>query len=502
MHVVVLDTVGSFSALPDLLVRRLADSAVFDRVVLVRWPAQASGEDGAQALREAVAHVDAVVSLPWTSAEPIGAVSAPWVQRVDQACRVLADAPVPTFVFGSSALVYSPSLTAEPVDEAWPTTGLRNVAPSRHLVEAEDIVSEFARNHVAKRVVVLRPALPLDPNEWAAPGVLRSLGGLRRQLDRDGALQFVHVADLATAYERALTESIAGPCNVAADRLALRDVVAASHGHWWNRSRAHGDGPSAWVSAALRSPLLDTRRAERDLNWRPTQLAADVVRTLSGRQLSPAPSPAPRDTQETGAQETAAATDTAGPDAVTLYEHALGYFGQCVETVTDGEWETAAWPGASVRELVALAALDQYRLAGVLENGTADGADLPMDPLGVSPADGWRLAAERVRLSLGERAARPLDPDTAASLRDGAFNLLIRGWAVTRTAVTPPFVPADLAEFTRAQAEAEGGAAGSSSAPSSLSIDELFASVLAAHPPTGATAQSPSTGGTPPAEGS
>lgn len=493
MRVVVLDTISPGGGLSRLVMERLSSNPVFDQVIEVRWPARADGAeaDGVEAFARQVEHADAVVTLPWTSAQPMKAVSSHWLGRIRQVCEALAEVAVPAFVFGSSALVYSPSLTEEPVEESWPATGLRNLGASRVLVQAEETVADFARLHGARRVVILRPALPVDPAHWGTRQRRASLHGLRRQLDRDTSVQFVDIADLPAAYERALTESVSGPFNLAADRLALRELVDAARQrlHWWERlSPRSADGTSAWFAAAARSPALDTGRAKRELHWQATAQAVDVLDVVRGC-VSDQALRAPGDPGTT--------TPEADAEAATLYEHALSYFDTCASGVSGEGWNAAAWSGAGVRDLVAQAARDQYRVALLVGGRSPEEAEheLPMDPLGVNPADGWRLASERARLALGSGNGDTivLAPGTARLLRDAAFDLLVRGWAVARAAETSPFVPDDLAVFTREQALTSGTVE-----PGDISLDELFASVLAAHPPTTGTAPDTPAGATGP----
>ena len=85
-----------------------------------------------------------------------------------------------------------------------------------------------------------------------------------------------------------------------------------------------------------------------------------------------------------------------------LYAQALAFFGEKVHAVRDEQWGTEAEAGLTVWQLVASIALHQYRVA-LTARGVKDEtieAQLPGDPLGIAPADGWDLAAERGRLAV------------------------------------------------------------------------------------------------------
>jgi hypothetical protein len=90
---------------------------------------------------------------------------------------------------------------------------------------------------------------------------------------------------------------VRGPFNVAAPDVLrgqdLADVVSrgrllevpvaqarAAVAVGWH-ARAVPVGPG-WLDMALAAPLLDTTRAERELDWRPTRSGIDAVRDLVG----------------------------------------------------------------------------------------------------------------------------------------------------------------------------------------------------------------------------
>jgi hypothetical protein len=109
-----------------------------------------------------------------------------------------------------------------------------------------------------------------------------------------------------------------------------------------------------------------------------------------------------------------------------------------------------------VWQLVATVALDQYRVALVAHGHGADAIEsqLPGDPLGIAPKDGWDLATER-----GLLAVTPPDGpmwDENAFLRERLGKLLprviseiLRGASeLERILGIDSAVPHDLARFT------------------------------------------------------
>jgi nucleoside-diphosphate-sugar epimerase len=119
--------------------------------------------------------------------------------------------------------------------------------------------------------------------------VLPDVAGLR--------FQVVHTDDVADAYRRAIVSEARGPFNVAADPvLDLPTIAAAIEARTVPVPRALASGvvdltwrahlqptPVGWLEMGLRTPLLSTERARRELGWSPTRTAVDaVVEVLEG----------------------------------------------------------------------------------------------------------------------------------------------------------------------------------------------------------------------------
>ncbi|MGH9029051.1 MAG: hypothetical protein ACRDV4_05500, partial [Acidimicrobiales bacterium] len=124
MQVVVVDTVGGpgTRALGHALSERLTGEAIFDKVIRVEWAGRGDAPGSVGRLADQLRRMDAVVTLPWTARDPLKQLDDRWVDRVRGLGDAVADSGVPAFVFGSSALGYSPTLTDGPVDERWPMT--------------------------------------------------------------------------------------------------------------------------------------------------------------------------------------------------------------------------------------------------------------------------------------------------------------------------------------------------------------------------------------------
>lgn len=250
---------------------------------------------------------DVLIHLAWAiqpsrDEERTHAVNVTGSERVFDAA---AAAGVGAVVHASSIGAYSPGSQAEPVDESWPTEGVRTSFYSRHKAAAEAILDRFEAAHPEVRVVRLRPGLifkasagseirrlfggPLVPAALLKPGRLPLvpwIAGLRTQA--------VHSDDVAEGYRLAATGDARGAFNLAAEPVLDRATIATAleakvvelpgdlvrgvaAGSW----RAHLQPTSpGWVDMARAVPLMRTDRAREELGWRPGHSSTDALRSL------------------------------------------------------------------------------------------------------------------------------------------------------------------------------------------------------------------------------
>jgi nucleoside-diphosphate-sugar epimerase len=200
----------------------------------------------------------------------------------------------------SSAGAYSPRESDDPVDESWPTGGIPTSTYSRHKSAAERLLDEVEAAHPGLTVTRLRPGLIAQAVAGSAllrygvpalvpASAIRLLPVL--PLDRRLSVPVVHSDDVAAAVVAALERRAAGPFNLAAGRpvtvghaaAALRArpvhvpasvVRAAAAAAWHARLDAVEPG---WLDMAYAVPVLDTSRAERELDWHPVHTEVEVL---------------------------------------------------------------------------------------------------------------------------------------------------------------------------------------------------------------------------------
>src|SRR5579872_3236488 len=212
MRVVLIDVVGSAETdrLAQYMTSRLTAQPFFDAVIRVRWSARrgeaVSHAESVDTLGRAMHLADAVVTLPWTAAVPVEALDDEWPERTKWLCEAVGESGVQTFVFGSSALGYSPGRPEQPVDETWPMTGLSAATAVRALADADRTVADFEQSRPVMRVVRLRPALVFEPGA-AGTGPGRTTANERRLHEQARDVQVLGHEDLARAYRLALTGS-------------------------------------------------------------------------------------------------------------------------------------------------------------------------------------------------------------------------------------------------------------------------------------------------------
>jgi nucleoside-diphosphate-sugar epimerase len=250
---------------------------------------------------------DAVVHLAWRI-QPTHDESLLWRTNVDGTRHVLAAAAaagVPHVVVASSVGAYSPASKDAPVDETWPTDGIRSSAYSREKVVVERLLDLFEHDHPDVRVARLRPGLVFAGDAaseiarfFLGPFVPTSvLGRLRLPfLPLPRQLQFpaVHADDVAAAFWTVLAARATGAFNVAAEPVLTPPLLARALGAGGSRHvplplvRALAaltwklrlqPSDAGWVDIASQCPTMRTDRIEA-LGWRPTRSATSALDEL------------------------------------------------------------------------------------------------------------------------------------------------------------------------------------------------------------------------------
>ena len=305
MRIVVTGATGNIGT---GVVRALrADSQVETIVGLARRPADGivtadvERDDLVPHLRGA----DAVVHLAWLF-QPTRRPERTWRANVLGSMRVFevaAAAGVPKLVYTSSIGAYSPRENDDPVTEDWPTHGWPGAAYTREKAYLERYLDAFEARHPKLDVVRMRPGFvfqrsaateqrrlfagPFVPGSLVRPGlipVVPDIPGLR--------FQIVHTDDLADAVRRAVLRPVRGAFNIAtgpvvdprfaADLLGARTIpvpaaaVRAAVDAAW-RLHAIPVTPGLF-DAVMRLPVMDTSRAESELDWQPGRDAAATLK--------------------------------------------------------------------------------------------------------------------------------------------------------------------------------------------------------------------------------
>ncbi|MGN9843195.1 hypothetical protein ACTMTI_34230 [Nonomuraea sp. H19] len=166
----------------------------------------------------------------------------------------------------------------------------------------ERALDMFERDHPEIRVVRLRPGFIFKRE--AATEQRRLFGGpfLPHRLIRPGLVPFVpdtpglrfqalHADDAGEAYRLAVTTSVWGPFNIAADPVieprVLADLLGARlvPAPGW---LLHGAASVAWhlrlvpaspdlLDMLLRLPIMDTTRSRTELGWAPAHTAVEAI---------------------------------------------------------------------------------------------------------------------------------------------------------------------------------------------------------------------------------
>jgi len=186
---------------------------------------------------------DAVIHLAWLiqpSKEPevLASVNVHGSRRVFEAA---AASGVDTLVHASSVGVYSPATRPGPVDESWPSHGIRSCSYSRDKASAERILDRVEADNPNLRVVRLRSGLVFKRSAGAevtryflGDWIPRRLIPSRLPvvpLPSGLVLQAVHSHDLASAYLVAVMNDDAhGAYNIAAEPVINANAVRKKFG--------------------------------------------------------------------------------------------------------------------------------------------------------------------------------------------------------------------------------------------------------------------------------
>ena len=316
---------GASGNVGSAVLRRLHADGQHDLVGVVRRPPEPAGpfadvqwvpydlaRDDVEDLTPVFAGADAVVHLAWgfQPSHREGYLRELGVGGTGRVIDAVTAAEVPHLVHMSSVGAYSPKHDDEPVDESWPTDGVRTSMYSRHKSAAERRLDMLERDEPAVTVSRLRPGIVGQRDAGSAllryglPAVVpaRVLEHVPvLPLDRGLAIPMVHADDVADAVVRVLEARAPGAFNLAAPtpvtaamiaevfeaRLvhvpsaALRAAVSAS---WHARVQPLDPG---WIDMAFAVPLLDSSRAREELGWSPTKDAVAVLaETVAGMRDS------------------------------------------------------------------------------------------------------------------------------------------------------------------------------------------------------------------------
>jgi nucleoside-diphosphate-sugar epimerase len=263
--------------------------------------------EGVADLRRVFEGADAVVHLAWgfQPTRDTGYLRQLGVGGTAAVLQAAHASGVGQLVHMSSVGTYAPGSYGEPVDEAWPTTGIESSPYSRDKSAAEALLDEYDQRLGDEAIAVarLRPGFILQ--RAAASGLMRY--GLPEYvpmqlvpllpllpLDRRLCIPVVHADDVADGIVRVIEKRATGPFNLAAESPVGRDDVAAALGARavhvpsgvlgalvdvsWRARLQHID--RGWLDMAFTVPLLNCSRARGELGWVPHWSATDTLADL------------------------------------------------------------------------------------------------------------------------------------------------------------------------------------------------------------------------------
>jgi UDP-glucose 4-epimerase len=309
------------------LVERLAEDSAVDEIVGVarrlpgielpktRWHAADIERDELEPLFRGA---DCVVHLAWRiqPSYDVAALRRTNVDGSERVFRAVGAAGVPALVYASSVGAYSPGPKDERVDESWPTGGIPTSFYSVHKAEVERLLDAFERDHRNVRVVRLRPGLIFKRESasgqrrlFLGPLVPRVVARAVKVVPDMPRLVFqaVHSYDIGEAYRLAVVGDARGPFNIAAEPVLDPRVLAdalhavtvpvsprvARAATWWSWRLHLQPTPPGWLDMGLAVPVMDTRRARRELGWTPRYSATETLHELLAGMRHPTGAPTP-----------------------------------------------------------------------------------------------------------------------------------------------------------------------------------------------------------------
>lgn len=274
------------------LARRIPTTGVHaDRV---EWRSVDLSTDCVEELEGSLRGCDAVVHLVWgfQPSHDVAYLERLGVGGTEQVLQAAYAAGVRHVVHQSSIGAYAPRRTDSPVDESWPTTGIRSSPYSRHKVAAERVLDRFLEGRTDLAVARLRPGIIGQRSAGSSmlryflPGLvpasaLKAVPVL--PLDRRLEIPMVHADDVADAVARVVSTTAEGAFNLASGPPVTVEDIAAALGarhlqvpapvvraavslSWHARLQQVDPG---WVDLAYQVPLLDASRASSELGWQP-----------------------------------------------------------------------------------------------------------------------------------------------------------------------------------------------------------------------------------------
>jgi len=286
------------------LARRLPDGGAVSADVT--WvSADLTTDDCIPTLRRAFDGAHAVVHLAWgfQPSHDLRYLEELGVGGTRRVLEAVSATGVPHLVHMSSMGAYSPKRDDTPVDESWPTGGVRTSRYSVHKAAAERLLDDHERAGHATLISRMRPGIVGQRSAGSAllrygvpavvpAAVLDHVPLL--PLDRRLTVPMVHADDVADAVARELDRKVGGAFNLAADPPITTDRIADALGArpvhvpsavlrplmslaWHARLQQVDTG---WLDMAFALPLLDSSRARQELGWSPSVDAESVLRQV------------------------------------------------------------------------------------------------------------------------------------------------------------------------------------------------------------------------------